>query len=349
MIKWIKPIILVALVGSPFANEKEGIQLKGDFRYRHELTAKEGAPQRNRERVRARVSLKGQVNEQIKAVVGLATGGSDPLSTNQTLSGNFSTKGIQLDKAFITYENGPIELQLGKMKNPLAKAGKSELIWDGDVTPEGAALGITFKPLFVNLASFWIKEDKSSSEDLFLYSGQAGAKATLSSLKVLAGIGYHSFANIKGASSIHYKNKSMGNSLDTAGLYLNDYNLIEVFGSVKIPSALPVNLFVHLVKNLGASEDGLGWTGGASLGKVKKPGSWSAKASWKQVEKDAVIGALTDSDFIGGGTDGSGLEASVAVGVLPKTKLQLSYFLNQIKLTDGKSYHKVQADASVKF
>lgn len=345
--------LVASSIGNSFASEEKSVQIKGDLRYRHELNKKEGSPMRNRERIRARVSLEGKVNEQIKAVVGLATGGTDPLSTNQTLGKAFTTKGIQLDKAYITYENGPLELVLGKMKNPQTKPYKSELIWDGDLNPEGAALHFSMAPLFVNLASFWLMEDKTSADDGLLLSGQVGSKLTVMNRKIIVGAGYHDFTGVEGRLILDYEDEAnaRGNSSKNGLVYDNDYNLIEGFLSVTADekSDFPHGLFGHFVFNQGADNDNIAWLAGVSVGKVKKPGSFSAKYSYRQVEKDAVLGAFTDSDFIGGGTDGSGSEASLAVGIAPKTKLKVSYFLNEIGLSNSKSLHKIQGDVSVKF
>ena len=67
------------------ASWARGIKLKGDTRYRHELIDREGANQRNRQRLRVRLGLDAKVNDTVSAGLQLATGGDDPRSTNQTL------------------------------------------------------------------------------------------------------------------------------------------------------------------------------------------------------------------------------------------------------------------------
>jgi hypothetical protein len=44
------------------------------------------------------------------------------------------------------------------------------------------------------------------------------------------------------------------------------------------------------------------------VNKAKKQGSWNFRYNYREIEADAVLGTFSDSDFIGGGTDGKGHE-----------------------------------------
>ncbi|MCK4828926.1 putative porin, partial [bacterium] len=118
------------------------IKLKGDIRtrYQNEEKKKAGQKKKVRERGRVRFRLKGEgkVTKGWKVGFGLATGGDDPRSTNQTMENNFSTKGIQLDYAYLQHSpNSNLDILAGKFiaKKNLWLVG--DLLWDGDVNPEG--------------------------------------------------------------------------------------------------------------------------------------------------------------------------------------------------------------------
>ena len=70
---------------------------KGDFRYRYEeIDAQFADDERSRHRIRARAALVSQLPNNVEVGLGLATGGDDPVSTNQTLGGGGSTKELSL-------------------------------------------------------------------------------------------------------------------------------------------------------------------------------------------------------------------------------------------------------------
>ncbi len=89
----------VAVQGLVIKGEaSDKIKTKADIRYRHELISEEDEDYiRNRQRIRARVEFTMTASENIDGVIRLASGSEDPISTNQTLTGGFSTKPIMLD------------------------------------------------------------------------------------------------------------------------------------------------------------------------------------------------------------------------------------------------------------
>ena len=115
------------------ASWADRIRLDGDFRYRYEHIDPEGSSSRNRNRIRARANIKADVAEDFEVGFGLATGGDDPVSTNQTLGGGGSSKNVVLNLAYVDWNAGEgLHLIAGKYKNPLTRVGKQPLMWDGD-------------------------------------------------------------------------------------------------------------------------------------------------------------------------------------------------------------------------
>jgi len=112
------------------------VGLGGDFRYRYESIDAEGSATRSRSRIRARVNIRADVADSIEVGFGLATGGEDPVSTNQTLGGGGTSKGVSLNLAYVNWEASEgLHLIAGKFKNPLLRVGCQPLTWDGDWTP----------------------------------------------------------------------------------------------------------------------------------------------------------------------------------------------------------------------
>ena len=101
------------------------IRLDGDFRYRYENIDPEGSPGRERNRIRARANIRADLMDDVEVGFGLATGGNDPVSTNQTLGGGGSSKSVVLNLAYVDWEaTDGLHIFGGKFKNPLLKVGK---------------------------------------------------------------------------------------------------------------------------------------------------------------------------------------------------------------------------------
>ena len=82
----------------------DSIRWKGDFRYRYETFDIENKPNRDRNRIRARAALIADVTPTIEVGLGLASGGDDPVSSNQTLGGGGSTKDLRIDLAYFDWD-----------------------------------------------------------------------------------------------------------------------------------------------------------------------------------------------------------------------------------------------------
>ena len=93
---------------------------------------------RHRMRLRARLQMRGSVNDELDWGLRLATGSFvDNNSTNQTLTDFFNRKPFALDQAFITYKPkrvAGLRLQGGKFELPWAF---TELTFDNDIMVEG--------------------------------------------------------------------------------------------------------------------------------------------------------------------------------------------------------------------
>ena len=359
---------VAGLTTSSFAGDWwENVKLNGDFRYRHETIDAENKDIRHRQRIRARVNIVGKVSDESKIMVGISSGSDDPVSNNSTLTGAFSSKDVVLDLAY--FEMSPKALPGfkfigGKAKNPFYKPAKSELIWDGDLRQEGLTLNYSkdFDGFNVKLigSGLWITERKAD-DDSYLAGGQALFTYNLSDKKgkITFGGSYFSYGNAEGRPTFFETDDGKGNSVIVTGTggdevhsYLTDFELIEAFGTFDFKAGnTPMTLFGDFVTNNAADSLKNAWSVGVKVGKVKKTGSWNFKYIYRNVEKDAVVGAYSDSDFRGGGTDAKGHEVGGSYQLLEKTTLAVTYFNNQIGLENATQtdFQRWQFDLKFKF
>jgi len=338
----------------------EKVKVKGDLRYRHEMIKKGDNQTRNRHRIRARVGINGNINDFTKVGIQLATGSDDPVSTNQTLDNGFSTKNLMLDLAYLTmkpkFADG-LSVTGGKFKNPFYKPGKSELLWDSDWKPEGGFLNYAnnlddFSVTFIG-AGLWI-EERSSGRDSWMGAGQAllGIDFNEKKSSVSFGGGLYNCVNTAGFAPFFDSEEPMGNSVDTIGNYSNDFELAQMFIEVKHNfNNFPVTVMGDFVANSAADDLNDGWLIGIRAGQVKKPGSWDFRYIYREVEKDAVVGIFTDSDFRGGGADAKGHEIGGGCQIADNMKFSATYFINGIGLEDEETtdFDRLQVDLQLKF
>ncbi len=328
------------------------LSFKADFRERYEIIDQQGKEKRDRNRLRLRAALGMRVNNDLSFTLGMATGGDDPVSTNQTLDGGFSTKDIRLDLAYFDYKfNDSLKLTGGKIKNPLYRPGKNSALWDSDLNPEGFALRFNNNFLQASLVGFAVEERKAAS-DSYMMGGQVihGFKMSDTS-KLLAGVGYYNYSNLQGNEPL-YDGKARGNSVDVDGSLTNDYNIAEFFAEFKtkfVGKSLAV--YVNYFKNSAADDFDTAYTLGVKFGKVKGAGTWDVGMSYINNEADSIVGLFNDSDFAGGNTDAKGITLKAGYGLKKNMALGLAYInseigQSQITPTD---YNRLQLDFKLKF
>jgi Putative porin len=120
----------------------------GDIRLRDEPSfggPADGALDQNRERFRFRFFVDAKLNEDFSGGFSLASGDiNNPVSDNQTLGDFYARKPIAIDTAFVQYsphQFRALTLIGGKFAYPWYT---TELVWDKDLRPEGAAETLAF-------------------------------------------------------------------------------------------------------------------------------------------------------------------------------------------------------------
>jgi hypothetical protein len=338
----------------------DNIKVKGDFRYRYENIDAERSDTRERNRVRARVEIAANLGDNTQVGIGLASGGDDPVSTNQTLGGGGSTKDIRLDLAYFKWQAKPgLTVTGGKMKNTLRRVGGNGLMWDGDYRPEGLAVSYKTGNFFLESALHFLESDSRKSNNRISYGFQGGLETSIGGSQLLLGAGYvdHSVAG----EAVFYGDADdfFGNSFgctDQVTLsgcnYANNYEQLELFAELKTQlGEQPLSIFADYIQNQDASDLDTAWATGLKLGKASNPNTWEVAYIYQDLEADAVFGLLTDSDFAGGGTDSKGHILTGAWAVNKQWKISFTYFNTerQLDLGTDEDYQRLMLDMAFKF
>ncbi|MGB5132843.1 MAG: putative porin [Steroidobacteraceae bacterium] len=347
------------------------IKLKGDFRYRHEGIDQEAAPQRDRERLRVRFGIDAKINDTLNAGFQLATGDdTDPRSTNATLTDANQRKSLRLDQAYVdwkAFDNAVVTL--GKQKYPWFRPGLS-MFYDGDINPEGASFKYGAKTgLFVNAWGFWLSEVNTSragvaGADANLFGAQLGYKWAAPWGTLTAYAMYNDFGAVQD-STVNFADFPAGNSTYAATsecllpapvsgatqCLLFDFNTFEVGAQADMKVGnLPLMLFANYAENEDPGDLNTAYSLGFQLGKAD-PGKFEFGIVHQEIEKDSLFGALTDSDFAGGATQGSGQQFRFGYGLATGWTLNAQYFLNKRNFdqTNELDYKRLQLDLNYKF
>jgi hypothetical protein len=313
------------------------LKFNGDVRGRYESFYYDNAAgvDRQRFRYRMRFGAVATLTDGFEAGMRLtsseaATGGSggDPISGNSTFQDNGSKKLVYLDLAYAKWT--PLRtaewqgsMTIGKMENPFVF---SDMVFDGDYTPEGLGLQLAFNPaeahsIRLNGGAFALDEIGAQSEDPYLFGGQARLESTWnkhwsSSLGVgwLAIENEQALANTVGTTANPVPDQNKGNtrggSANTsvgalAGALAYDFHpviadaavtyTLEEFWHYKAP--FPIKLGGDFMHNPNAGTENNAWSAGITFGKAGKKGLWEVSYRYKYLEADAWYEEMTDSDF----------------------------------------------------
>jgi len=335
----------------------ERLRWKGDFRYRYENIDQEDKDGRNRSRIRARTHLEADLSPTLEVGIGLATGGDDPVSSNQTIGGGGSSKDIKIDLAYFDWaglEN--THIVGGKYKNFLIRPAKKGLMWDGDWRPEGLGLVWDNDFIFAQALGTWLEGDSKKGTE-FAWAVQAGFNFNTGDFgKMKIGAGYSVF-NIAGRTPLFGEPEDFyGNSFRVIShpdgtetlVFAHDYHNIQAFLEWKIDK---FTLFADYTINQEVDDNDTGYLFGAKYGSAKARGTWDITYFYERLEKDANVGLLTDSDFGGGGTDAKGHVLSGTYAFYKNWNFKATYFINKINLesVDPKDYNRLMLDLNFKF
>ena len=334
------------------------VKMKGDFRLRYAYTKQKGANDDSKGQVRVRLGLDTKINDQMKVGVGIATGKTDnPRSTNATFAdsnGPAAFKSIILDYAYGSYSPTTwLTLTGGKFKNPIWQP--NDLLWDGDLNPEGVNMQLDYRlnpylGLFLNGEIFAMTQDSPTDANRTMFVIQPGVKYNWKDkIDLKAAVAGYFFSNLKNTAA--FTNDKRTNSTDTNGNYKYNYNSfnpsVEVgfrdpFAGVPLLAKyVPyASIFGDFIYNPDPQTGNSGFDAGVKFGqeKVGDWGQWQARVLFSKLGRDAWLDILPDSDRYNGRTNMKNVEGILEYGLGKNSSLVIDYYWAESLSKTGNSF-----------
>ena len=303
------------------------VKVKGDIRLRYQYEDRDGSNARSRGRYRARIGIIGKPVDNFEAGVGLVSGGSNPRATNDTFSDTFETKDARMDYAYLQYKTGGLEAIGGKFKRQRYLYQTTDLMWDGDVNPEGFATKYTMKNAYGSAYAaagiLVLDEEGGLSDDPFMYYGQLGQKFKSGNIYgQIAGMYYAlSDFHIGVADREHSPGTNTDDNFGGLG-FSAELGTKTDFGKISFITDYTNNLATNTEEDT-AYAVGLKW----------KKGKWKAKYIYADLAHNSVPDFLPDSDRFRGDTGIKGHEFAVGYKVNKRVSLGLDFYATQDDVT----------------
>lgn len=341
----------LCLAGHAIAAEEPWFSVAGDARVRYESIEVDPGADVSRERYRARLALDAGRTDPLTLHVRFATGTGDPVSTNLNFGESFTLDDIQLDRAYLAWRmNDTTRLFAGKMKNPLYRPGDTSLNWDSDLNPQGIAAHFGRSGAQATVGVFDVADQGDERSRLFAV--QAGRTWRIGGDgELTAGTGYYDYTNARGARPF-YRGLAAGNTVDAAGNYVYDYDVLELWLEYGIDAfGFPVGFFGDWARNLEADRENRAWAVGVNGGKADERGGLAISWAWHDTEADALIGTFTDSDLGGGNTDSRGQVLKLEYGLTDHLVVGGTLILSEFGHFNGqpRDFDRVMLDMEFSF
>jgi len=383
-----KTLFFVALATALGFNNAQAVDWnwKGDIRYRYESGLKNDNVNttddhsRDRHRMRVRFGVYPWINEELSAGLQLSTAGDglETTSRNETFDDLFQADSIYLNEAFIDYHpmflDGNVNVILGKRDVAKTLIVQKDLVWDSDLTFEGATLqygkdgdGKEKDGASAAVGYYFVDENKSittKEQDTCLIGAVASWKGAVSDYGYAIGAGYYNFIHLDNLDNLTGSSKPSLAQMATG----KDFDVVEFFGNVggDITETIPWKLYGQYAFNTAKHDTGKkvniinserdAYLVGLQIGNAKAPGQWSLSGEYVSIERDAVA-PITDSDRNGGSfTNMEGFKVGVVYHLVQNMTIGATYYNFDWKNKDLVSVadsddrqHLLQADVVVKF
>lgn len=337
----------------------ENTVLRGDVRVRHESIDIRGEPDftgsrnKDRQRLRARLGAFTKINPEVATGIRIASGsGPDRRSLMQDMDNYFDKKAAWLDLAYIDYTPTAVpglKISAGKMKQPWMAV--AEVAWDADINPEGLAFAYTRKSGTVTLfgsVGYYTMNDGVDGDgfefrnDLSLYHLQIGSGFDVGKrVHLTLGGSLFGFDNEQFGSTSAFR--ANGNSTDRFGLN-------ELFMQADVTGLpLPLSVYAQYVRNRDARDFGAALDGDQDaaylIGLRSSIERLALDYSYRDVEANAVVGGLTESDFAAGYTNSSGHKLKLSYGILENFTIGATWFMAESDAASSRGLRGADIDA----
>jgi len=372
-------------------------KISGDVRGRFEDINSDTHAQNTRDRFRYRlragltISLQNDLEAGFRLTSdepakGNTTGG-DPISGNTTMTGNATKKFIYIDQVYgkwspLHADGWDGNVTFGKMENPFVA---SDIVFDPDYTPEGAALQLGYafndkQSVRFNGGGFVLNELSGSSYDSYMFGSQIRWDAKWTpKLATSLGVSYFDLMNSANLTTSAVPDSNAGNWRDGSGKLVTGFNPWVVDAAITYTldsfplynGAFPIKLAGDVVNNLSASDkQNNAWSAGVTFGKSGKKGLWEVSYRYKYLEANSWYEELVDSDFgafygayyhnspgslgYATGTNIKGHAFKLVYSVTDSLSLAATYYLTELIDHPVSPYKnsdtgRLQVDASLKF
>lgn len=314
------------------------MKFSGDFRGRFEQNNSSNKEywERDRFRYRLRFGALASLGEQIDVGFRFASGnpqtnpggalvGGAPITANQDLNSLESRKFLWIDAAYAKWaplSSGDFTFSttIGKMDNPFTL---SNMIYDYDINPEGAAIQSTYRLNDQHLLKFngaffvldelnqpsnvpaAVRPSTSVSSDPYIYGAQILFESKWTpKIESSLGAAVFDIANKDSLNSGIQPYYNSGSSRTATGSLRYNMNPIIGTGSVTYhldsfpiyPDKFPIKLSGEYMYNPGAPANNVGYRAGLTLGKAGKKKAWEISYRYQVLEADAWFDAMVDDD-----------------------------------------------------
>jgi hypothetical protein len=228
----------------------------------------------------------------------LATGDpGDPNSTDVTLSKFVDDLAVSLDAASVELNRPHWGVVGGKFLNPFLS---TELVWDGDVNPQGVAGHVVVgdkKSVTSTLTGVYsIVDQQVGDSSSRMAGGQLSVSAPAGSgWKITGSAAYYDYRIRSLATADAGDTRS--NRMATGGkAYLSDFDLLDALVAVDYTGfgeRYPLRAVGDYVHNSGAQDLNNGWQADVYLGRSQRKGDLRYRYGYAMTETDAVLAAFS--------------------------------------------------------
>lgn len=291
-------------IAQPAQDAPPRLKVSGDVRVRGQADYNSDFQDgRVTNQLRARLGATYKVSDHVGVGARIVTGDPDnPRGSDAQLSNWWDDLGVNLDLAYIQLGSEALRAQLGKIQQPFAR---TELVWDGDVNPEGA--GLVYKHGLANGDTFMANalispiDERSVGDDSFLRAAQLGYAANgLNAWRLEGYTAYYGYSldNVSDADPIDLRSNRRGPD----GRLLSEFHLLDFIASAEWHGGnprWPLRMVGNYVKNLGAIDDeDTGFGIDLIAGQARQKGDWRVMYGYAQTDVDAVLAAFSQDNIL---------------------------------------------------
>ena len=332
---------VLAIVGAApstaFAQDNDSAwSFFGDARVRAEFNDLAANPDRHRQRLRFRFGGNFNVADNVTIGTRMRTESGDQNNPHWDIGNNFDNMDVSLDRMFVDYSPTwtDVRMKMGKFGHGFqANPVYGELVWDGDVQPEGLAVSGSSGDFDWVVGQYALTENGGgTSEDSWMTVGQVNTSKD--DLKFA--VGYYFYGDPDAAGAEAYTGTDVGN-----------WGILNPIVSWKKDSLTISGEYIENVR-AGDGFDATGWALGVSNGSPSDSGG-KFYAQYQTVEEGAVFTTFAGDDFPGGRDDWKGLMGGWKRQLSDKIGLNIWALTHEQESINSETDYRFRIDFNIKF